>query len=50
MPHGAANQTADGRVEWEDDMVEMDRMTTPATMHWNLVDRATGAVNDAIDW
>ncbi len=31
-------------------MVEMNRMTTPATMLWNLVDRATGAVNHAFDW
>ena len=31
-------------------MVDVNRMTTPANMHWNLVDRATGAVNHAIDW
>jgi FtsP/CotA-like multicopper oxidase with cupredoxin domain len=43
--HGAA----DG-IEWEDDMVEVNRMTTPATMRWNIVDRETGAVNHAIDW
>jgi FtsP/CotA-like multicopper oxidase with cupredoxin domain len=43
--HGAA----DG-IEWEDDMVDVNRTTTPANMHWNLIDRETGAVNHAIDW
>ena len=43
--HGAG----DG-IEWEDDMVEVNRMTTPANMHWKLVDRETGAENAAIDW
>jgi FtsP/CotA-like multicopper oxidase with cupredoxin domain len=37
-------------IEWEDDMVEVNRMTTPANMRWKLVDRATGAVGQAIDW
>ena len=32
--HGAA----DG-IEWEDDMVEVNRLTTTANMHWKLVDR-----------
>ena len=45
--HGGA--AAEG-IEWEDDMVDVNRMTTPANMRWNLVDRETGAVNDAIDW
>jgi FtsP/CotA-like multicopper oxidase with cupredoxin domain len=39
-----------GGIEWEDDMVGVNRMTTPANMRWNLVDRATGATNQAIDW
>ena len=30
--------TAQG-IEWEDDMVEVNRMTTPANMRWKLVDR-----------
>jgi len=41
---------AAGGIEWEDDMVEVNRMTTPANMRWKLVDRATGAENAAIDW
>jgi FtsP/CotA-like multicopper oxidase with cupredoxin domain len=41
--------TADG-IEWEDDMVEMNRMTTPANMRWKIIDRATGAENQEIDW
>jgi FtsP/CotA-like multicopper oxidase with cupredoxin domain len=49
--HDHAHQPSetDG-IEWEDDMVEVNRMTTPANMRWKLVDRATGAENHAIDW
>jgi FtsP/CotA-like multicopper oxidase with cupredoxin domain len=43
--HGAV-----GGIEWEDDMVDINRITTPANMRWNLVDRETGAVNQEIDW
>jgi FtsP/CotA-like multicopper oxidase with cupredoxin domain len=39
-----------GGIEWEDDMVEVNRLTTPANMRWLLVDRATGAANHGIDW
>jgi FtsP/CotA-like multicopper oxidase with cupredoxin domain len=39
-----------GGIEWEDDMVEVNRATTPANMRWKLVDRETGAENAAIDW
>lgn len=37
-------------IEWEDDMVEVNRMTTPANTRWKLIDRATGAEGAAIDW
>ncbi len=37
-------------IEWEDDMVEVNRLTTPANMRWKLVDRDTGLANAAIDW
>jgi FtsP/CotA-like multicopper oxidase with cupredoxin domain len=37
-------------IEWEDDMVEVNRKTTPAKMRWLIVDRETGAENAAIDW
>jgi len=49
--HGAehAHDVAGG-IEWEDDMVEMNRMTTPDNMRWLIVDRETGAENKAIDW
>jgi FtsP/CotA-like multicopper oxidase with cupredoxin domain len=46
--HGSSANA--GGIEWEDDMVAVNRLTTPATMRWNLVDRATGAVNHEIDW
>jgi FtsP/CotA-like multicopper oxidase with cupredoxin domain len=39
-----------GGIEWEDDMLEVNRMTTPANMRWLLIDRETGAENAAIDW
>jgi FtsP/CotA-like multicopper oxidase with cupredoxin domain len=41
--------TTDG-IEWEDDMVEVNRLTTTATMHWKFLDRTTGADSAAIDW
>jgi FtsP/CotA-like multicopper oxidase with cupredoxin domain len=37
-------------IEWEDDMVEVNRLTTAENMRWMLVDRDTGAANAAIDW
>ena len=37
-------------IEWEDDMLEVNRITTPANMRWKLVDRETDAENAAIDW
>jgi FtsP/CotA-like multicopper oxidase with cupredoxin domain len=46
---GHGHDTAQG-IEWEDDMVEVNRMTTPANMKWKLVDRETGAENARIDW
>jgi FtsP/CotA-like multicopper oxidase with cupredoxin domain len=46
---GHDHEAADG-IEWEDDMVEVNRMTTPANMRWKLVDRETGAENAGIDW
>src|SRR5918998_4866207 len=44
------SHAAAGGIEWEDDMVDVNRMTTPANMRWKLVDRETGAENAAIDW
>jgi FtsP/CotA-like multicopper oxidase with cupredoxin domain len=46
---GHAHDAAQG-IEWEDDMVEVNRMTTPANMRWKLVDGETGAENAQIDW
>jgi FtsP/CotA-like multicopper oxidase with cupredoxin domain len=47
--HDHSHESAQG-IEWEDDMVDVNRLTTPETMRWKLVDRATGAENAAIDW
>jgi FtsP/CotA-like multicopper oxidase with cupredoxin domain len=48
--HGGHAHAAPKGIEWEDDMVEVNRMTTPANMRWLIVDRETGAENAAIDW
>jgi FtsP/CotA-like multicopper oxidase with cupredoxin domain len=47
--HEHAHEDAGG-IEWEDDMVEVNKMTTPANMRWKLIDRSTGAENHAIEW
>ena len=50
--HGDASppDPATEGIEWEDDMVDVNRMTTPANMRWRIVDRTSGAENHAIDW
>ena len=49
--HGEGHSHGDaGGIEWEDDMVAVNRLTTPANMRWMLVDRDSGAANAAIDW
>jgi FtsP/CotA-like multicopper oxidase with cupredoxin domain len=49
--HGEGHSHGDaGGIEWEDDMVAVNRLTTPANMRWKLVDRTSGAANAAIDW
>ena len=47
--HEHAHDAAQG-IEWEDDMVEVNRMTTPTNMRWKLVDGETGAENAQVDW
>jgi FtsP/CotA-like multicopper oxidase with cupredoxin domain len=46
----APDHAAAGGIEWEDDMVEVNRLTTPANMRWKIVDRESGAENAEIDW
>jgi FtsP/CotA-like multicopper oxidase with cupredoxin domain len=50
--HHAASEHAHtaGGIEWEDDMVAVNRVTTPANTRWKLVDRTTGAEGAGIDW
>jgi FtsP/CotA-like multicopper oxidase with cupredoxin domain len=48
--HGHEQHDEAGGIEWEDDMVDVNRITTPANMHWSFIDRETGAANHAIDW
>jgi len=37
-------------IEWEDDMVDVNRMTNPTNMRWKLIDRETGAEGPDIRW
>jgi FtsP/CotA-like multicopper oxidase with cupredoxin domain len=37
-------------IEWEDDMLEVNRRTNPTNTRWKLVDRSIGAEGSAIDW
>ena len=37
-------------IEWEDDMVEINRQTNTGNMIWQLIDRETGAKNGDISW
>ena len=48
-PHSHGSGSAGG-IEWEDDMVAVNRQTTAATMHWMFVDRTPGAADTSIDW
>jgi FtsP/CotA-like multicopper oxidase with cupredoxin domain len=43
--HGEGHDAAEG-IEWEDDMVEVNRLTTTATMHWRFLDRTSGGVTE----
>ena len=47
-PHGG-HEHGDG-LEWEDEMLEMNRASDPSNMIWQLIDRETGAVNGDITW
>ena len=47
--HGGDHGHSAGEgIEWEDDMVAVNRLTTPANMRWTLVDRSTGEANAAM--
>jgi FtsP/CotA-like multicopper oxidase with cupredoxin domain len=47
---GHGHGDAGGGIEWEDDMVEVNRLTTTATMHWKFLDRTSGADSPSINW
>jgi FtsP/CotA-like multicopper oxidase with cupredoxin domain len=47
--HEHGDHGTDG-IEWEDDMVEINKITTPANTRWKLVDRSTGEENAGIAW
>lgn len=37
-------------IEWEDDMLEVNRGLTSARVHWRVVDRTSGTDREAFDW
>jgi FtsP/CotA-like multicopper oxidase with cupredoxin domain len=45
----AGHDAGDG-IEWEDTMVELNRLTTTANMHWRFLDRTTDVDSPVIDW
>jgi FtsP/CotA-like multicopper oxidase with cupredoxin domain len=45
----AGHEAGDG-IEWEDTMVELNRLTTTANMHWRFLDRTTDVDSPVIDW
>lgn len=47
--HEHEHSTADG-IEWEDDMVDVNKLTTPENMRWKLIDRQTDDANREINW
>jgi FtsP/CotA-like multicopper oxidase with cupredoxin domain len=47
--HDHSHEDAGG-IEWEDDMVDVNKLTTPENMRWKLVDRSDNAENHAIEW
>jgi FtsP/CotA-like multicopper oxidase with cupredoxin domain len=47
MTHGHG---PDDSVEWEDDMIAINRETDETNMIWRLIDRETGATNADISW
>jgi FtsP/CotA-like multicopper oxidase with cupredoxin domain len=48
--HHGHDHAVTGGIEWEDDMVDVNRITTPANTRWKLIDRSTEAANHAIQW
>jgi FtsP/CotA-like multicopper oxidase with cupredoxin domain len=46
----AHDHAAGGGIEWEDDMVEVNRTTTPANTRWKVIDRSAGTENHDIAW
>jgi FtsP/CotA-like multicopper oxidase with cupredoxin domain len=47
---GVQHDAQPSGIEWEDDMVEVNRMTNPTNMRWKLVDRRTSNEGASIDW
>jgi FtsP/CotA-like multicopper oxidase with cupredoxin domain len=48
--HVTGHAHGTGGIEWEDDMVDVNRLTTPVNTRWKLVDRSTGAEGTSINW
>jgi FtsP/CotA-like multicopper oxidase with cupredoxin domain len=49
-PEGVRHAEFPVGIEWEDDMIDVNRMTNPSNMRWKLIDRQTGSESASIDW
>jgi FtsP/CotA-like multicopper oxidase with cupredoxin domain len=47
---GAEHAHEPAGIEWEDDMVDVNKLTNPSNTRWKLIDRGTGAEGADIDW
>lgn len=53
MPDGTVMSNSTGvpaKIEWEDTMAMMNEMSTTDAVHWQIVDKGTGAINHDINW
>jgi FtsP/CotA-like multicopper oxidase with cupredoxin domain len=47
--HGPHGDPGDG-IEWEDDMIEINRQTTTVNTHWRFLDRTDSGDSPLINW
>ena len=40
----------DEKIEWEDDMIEINTASTTKTVKWKMIDKETAKANTDIDW
>ena len=43
-------EASEQKIEWEDDMGEINAISTNKTVKWQMIDKETGEINADIDW